>query len=30
MFVTAGNVGNFGLTGDLQRDLDQVLLIHIG
>ena len=25
VFVTAGNVGNFGLTGDLQRDLDQVL-----
>ena len=24
VFVTAGNVGNFGLTGDLQRDLDQV------
>ena len=24
IFVTAGNVGNFGLTGDLQRDLDQV------
>ena len=24
MFLTAGNVGNFGLTGDLARDLERV------
>ena len=31
VFVTAGNVGNFGLTGDLQRDLDQVSnpILHV-
>ena len=24
MFMTAGNVGNFGLTGNVSRDLEQV------